>query len=115
MSLATDVSVELERAKAARIAGNEGLARVCARRAAGLAAREFLNRNKVPPFDAAQGRLSRSNGAYAALKALAAFPAISPHLKLAAIYLTMRVNDEFNLPHGTDLIDEAHKIIGGLK
>jgi hypothetical protein len=115
MSLAKDASVELERAKAARSAGNEGLARVCARRAAGLAARGFLNRNKVPPFDAAQGILSRSISAYAALKALAAFPAISPQLKLAAVHLTMRVNDEFDLPHGTDLIDEAHKIIGGLK
>ena len=40
---------ELSRAEAARTAGNEGRARVCARRAAGLLAYEILKRDGIEP------------------------------------------------------------------
>ena len=114
MSLDSEIYTELERAKAARAAGNEGQARVCARRAAGLAARSFLTRHEVRRFEPPQGGI-RSAGVYEALQTLAMFPGLAPDLKQAAVHLTKRVSREFHLPPGIDLIDEAHKLIGGLK
>ena len=111
---AAEIRIEMEMAEAARSAGNEGRARVCARRAAGLAARDFLNLHQISSDDADQGKL-RSNSAYFVLQSLAAFPGLAPDLKKAAINLTMRVTPNFKLPNGIDLIDEAHKLIGGLK
>ena len=114
MDFYSEIHAELERAEAARAAGNEGRARVCARRAAGIAARVFLTHHEVRLFDAAQGE-TRISSAYEALQTLATFPCLVPNLKQAALHLTMRVSGEFNLPPGIDLIDEAHKLIGGLK
>jgi hypothetical protein len=110
MNLSAEIYAELQQAEAARFAGNEGQVRVCARRAAGMAARDFLNRvDKYP---------SGSNpnvSSYKAIQALVAFPALSPELSQAVVHLTMRVNREFQLPPGIDLIDEARKLIGGLR
>jgi hypothetical protein len=113
MSHAAEIRAELELADAARAAGNEGRARVCARRAAGMAARDFLSLHRVRPYSTAQGGL-RSNSAYEALQTLANLPGLAPDLKTAAVNLTMRVTPNFQLPNGIDLIDEAHKLIGGL-
>lgn len=114
MDFSSEIYAELEQADVARASGNEGLARVCARRAAGMAARFFLTRHDVRLFDAAQGE-TRIGSAYMALQTLATFPGLAPNLKQAAVHLTMRVSEEFHLPPGIDLIDEAHKLIGGLK
>lgn len=114
MSLTAEISTELERAEAARTTGNEGRARVCARRAAGIAARDFLNLHEVYPFRFAQGG-KQSGNSYEALKALATLPGLAPDLKQALANLTLRVSAEFQLPPGIDLIEEAHKIIRGLK
>jgi hypothetical protein len=114
MNLADEIMAELELAKAARAAGNEGRARVSARRAAGMASRSFLTRHKIQHYNSYQGN-TRSSSAYEALRTLAAFPGLVPELKQAAIHLTMRVSGEFQLPSGIDLIDEAQKLIGGLK
>ncbi len=100
-------------AQAARAVGNEGRARVCARRAAGLAARDFLNRQSITPGRPAQGN-PRNSSAYETLQTLAAFPGLAPHLRQAALHLTMRVSGEFQLPAGIDLIAEANQLIGGL-
>jgi hypothetical protein len=113
MDFYSEIHAKLERAAAARAAGNEGQARVCARRAAGMAARDFLTRHEVRLFDAAQGETC-SGSAYEALQTLATFPGLAPNLKQAAVHLTMRVSGEFSLPPGIDLIDEAHKLIRGL-
>ena len=114
MSRAAEILAELEMAETVRADGNEGRARVCARRAAGMAARDFLSRHFIPSSKDSQGKL-RENSAYEALQALANFPGLAPELKQAAIYLTMRVNPEFQLPQGIDLLEEARKLIGGLK
>jgi len=90
---------ELERAEAARREGNEGRARVCARRAAGLAARDFLTRRGV-----------RTGSVYAALQALAGLPGLDPDLAAAARLLTLRVTEEFRLPVEADLIAEARRL-----
>jgi hypothetical protein len=100
-----DVETELQNAERARLAGNEGRARVCARRAAGIAARVYLAR---------QGLRLSDRSAYTALQALAEFPGLAPDLRAATLHLITRVTEEFTLPLEADLIDDARKLIGGL-
>jgi HEPN domain-containing protein len=101
----TKLELEFARASAARARGNEGQARVCARRAAGIAVREYFAR---------RGRPVRTPSAYDLLQLLGSEPHLSPDLKQAAIYLTIRVNEEFKLPVEVDLIAEARKLSEGL-
>lgn len=96
---------ELEDAYRSRSSGNEGRARVCARRAAGIAARDFLTRRGV--------RL-RTLSAYDALRALEQFPGLAPDLKSAAAHLTLRVTEEFTLPGDIDLLAEARLLCDNL-
>jgi len=96
---------EFDRAEAARAQGNEGQARVCARRAAGIAIREYYT---------SRGKIVRTPSAYDLLQLIAEEPHLSPDLKQAAVYLTLRVNEEFKLPINVDLLDEAHKLCDGL-
>jgi hypothetical protein len=97
--------LEFERAIEARSRGNEGQARVCARRAAGIAIREYY---------AHRGQSVRTPSAYDLLQLLAEEPHLSPELKQAATYLTLRVTEEFKLPVDVDLLDEARKLCDGL-
>jgi len=92
---------EFNRAEQARANGNEGQARVCARRAAGIAARVYLARNGMSYGNAS---------AYDLLNLLKTDPLISPDLRLIADHLTLRVTDEFKLPVNADLVAEARKI-----
>lgn len=96
---------EFERAESARAQGNEGQARVCARRAAGIAIREYYAR---------RGQHFRTPSAYDLLRLLEEEPQLPPDLKQAAGYLTLRVNEEFKLPIEVDLIIEARKLCSGL-
>jgi hypothetical protein len=98
MDLPADVEAEFVKAEQARARGNEGQARVCARRAAGLAARVYLSRRGAAP---------RTSSAYDLLGMIAEDPAISPGLRESASRLTLRVDEEFKLPPGMDLIAEA--------
>jgi len=99
------LQTEFERAEAARAHGNDGQARVCARRAAGIAIREYYAR---------RGQTVRTPSAYDLLQLLAEEPQLSPDLKQAATYLTLRVTEEFKLPVDVDLLAEAHKLCDGL-
>ena len=99
------IEKELANAENARQNENEGMARVCARRAAGLAAQDFLFR---------QGIQLRRGSAYDALKLLISFPGLEPHLQAAAAHLTATVSQEFTLPEEIDLIADARNLIGGL-
>ncbi|MBN1451704.1 MAG: hypothetical protein JW963_11875 [Anaerolineales bacterium] len=99
------LQAEFERAEAARGRGNEGQARVCARRAAGIAIREYYARC---------GQAVRTPSAYDLLQMLAEEPHLSPDLKQAAAYLTLRVTEEFKLPVNVDLLAEARKLCDGL-
>ena len=101
MDWQTQIQTEFDRADQARVRGNEGQARVCARRAAGIAAREYLSRHGQP---------IRTPSAYDLLKLLAEDPLLSPDLRQAAAYLTLRVNEEFKLPVDVDLVAEAKKL-----
>ncbi len=89
---------EIQMAAAARARGNEGQSRVCARRAAGVAAREFCNRSGLP---------LRSTSAYDLLREISELPGLSERVRQAAEALTRRVTEEFKLPLESDLIQEA--------
>lgn len=99
------LQAEFAQAERARARGNEGQARVCARRAAGVAAREYFAR---------QGRTLRTPSAYDLLNLLVQEENISGELRQSAEYLTLRVNEEFKLPVNVDLIEEARKLCEGL-
>jgi len=94
----SEMDAEFERAMSARTRGNEGQARVCARRAAGIAIREYLTRRGTPP---------RSASAYDLLNLIKDDPALSADLKRIADHLTVRVTEEFKLPVNADLVAEA--------
>ena len=95
------IQAEFERAEQARARGNEGQARVCARRAAGIAAREYLIQ---------RGKSIRTPNAYDALNLLAGDSSLSAELRQIAGHLTLRVDEEFKLPPEMDLIMEARKL-----
>lgn len=92
------INKEFELAEQARAKNNEGQARVCARRAAGMAIREYLTRKGIRP---------QSSSAYDLLNLLKDDPLLSPDLMLIVDHLTLRVTEEFKLPVDADLIAEA--------
>ena len=98
MSPQAQIKVEFERAIQARAKGNEGQARVCARRAAGIAIREYLTQ---------RGIQISSTSAYDLLNLLKEDSLLPSDLKLVADHLTVRVTEEFKLPVEADLIAEA--------
>ncbi len=105
MDIKLELQKEFEKAQQARIAKNEGQARVCARRAAGIAIREYLTRSgtRVPSMSAVD-----------LLNLLKEDPLIPADLKLIADHLTVRVTEEFTLPIDADLIAEARILCDGL-
>jgi hypothetical protein len=94
----TQLRKEFEKAQQARINRNEGQARVCVRRAAGIAIREYLTR---------QGTLVPSMSAYDLLNLLKEDAFLPQNLKLIVDHLTVRVTEEFELPIEADLVAEA--------
>ena len=98
MDWKAQIDSEFEKAEQARARGNEGQARVCARRAAGIAVREYLLRQGIRP---------PSTSAYDLLNLLKDEPGLSPDLRSIADHLTLRVTEEFKLPVEADLVAEA--------
>jgi len=96
-----EVENELNNARTARANGNEGKARVCARRAAGLALRNYFKKQDLP---------EEGLSAYQLLKAFLNLSGIPPKAKQNAINLTLRVTESFNLPDHVDLITEARSL-----
>lgn len=96
------IDQELNWAENARLAGNEGKARVCARRAAGAALRawfEYLSDQEV------------DSSAYASLNHLAQLKLVPADIKEIADRLLTRVAPDYTLPVQTDLIADARKLI----
>lgn len=89
---------ELHLAETARQAGNEGKARVCARRAAGHIAGEYLQRRGAP---------SRSTSAISRLQVLITLPDLEPQVRETAGHFLLRINPDHQLPVEVDLISEA--------
>ncbi len=94
------IEAEFEKAEEARARGNEGQARVCARRAAGIAVREYLLRKGIRP---------PSVSAYDLLNQLKTDPNLSADLRRIAEHLTLRVTEELKLPVNADLVAESRK------
>jgi hypothetical protein len=103
MDWQTEIDQEFAKAEQARARKNEGQARVCARRAAGIAVREYLSRQGIRPPSAS---------AYDLLNLLKDDPRLAqrPDLKRIADHLTMRVTEEFQLPVDADLVAEARML-----
>ena len=100
------IDEELVNGDAARRAGLEGRARVCARRAAGVAVREYLELHGESPA---------GPSAVDVLEQLRARPDISPEIRQAAEHLLVRVNEGFDLPVQVDLLAEARWLINRLE
>jgi hypothetical protein len=93
-----DFNAEIQQAEAARSAGNEGMARVCARRAAGAVIGEYLQRRGLPdPGPSAIDRIQQ----------LASLSDLHPQAQQIADHLLTRVTTEHTLPIDADLIAEA--------
>ncbi len=101
----SEIEDEFNKAAQARERGNEGQARVCARRAAGVAIREYLSRGGIRPPSAS---------AYDLLNLIKEDTLLPPDLKLLADHLTVRVTEEFKLPIDVDLVEEARQFCDGL-
>jgi hypothetical protein len=92
---------EISLAQAARAAGKEGKARVCTRRAAGILIGAFLEQ---------QGLSESSPSAHARLRNLVALPGISSAIQDLVDRLLMRVDENFSLPAGIDLLSDAQQL-----
>jgi hypothetical protein len=100
------IEVEFFRGETARENGNEGQARVCARRAVGEAIRAYLTGQKLTLQS--QSAVDMLNW----LKNEGSFP---EEVHQAAENLLVRVNADFQLPVQVDLLAEARKIINFLE
>jgi hypothetical protein len=96
------VSRELEMAWESRLAGQEGKARVCARRAAGFALQELLEKES-------DQRVSRN--LYFLLQKAPSVLDLPEQAVRSIQRLTMRVDTDNQLPDGVDLIREAEYLI----
>ena len=91
-------SQEIQMASDVRARGNEGQARVCARRAAGEVTREYFHRHGVSVS---------SDSAYDLLKMLLEIPDLPEAARREAEYLTTRVTEAFVFPVEVDLLQSA--------
>ena len=89
---------ELNMAEKARAEGNEGKARVCARRAAGIIVEQYLIRRSTP--------VTRSN-AYTLLQTLIQINDLPDVTKEMARHFLLRITPDHTLPVEADLIAEA--------
>jgi hypothetical protein len=96
-----EIEKEFAQAKQARANNNEGRARVCARRAAGIAIRDYLTRKGIP---------IPSKSAYDLINLIKEETLLPPDLKLVADHLTLHVTEEFKLPIDADLIAESRQL-----
>lgn len=98
----TEIAEELSRADHARGLGNEGMARVCARRAAGFALREYFSHLGEPVQDPS---------AYALMRRLEGMGSTPADIKLLAASLLTRVTTDYRLPDESDLLAQARQLI----
>ena len=100
------IADELGKAETARAAGNEGKARVCARRAAGEAIRAYLGPQNLPVG---------MSSAYDLLGYIQLLEEVPLRIKDAALLLRQRVDADHQLPVEADLIIEARILAAGLE
>ncbi len=91
---------ETQRGEQARQDGNEGMARVCARRAAGVVIKEYLRR---------QGIIlpASSVGALQHIKYMSAFDEAPTNVREAASHFQLQLTKEHKLPGDVDLLADV--------
>jgi hypothetical protein len=89
---------EVEHALAARLKGNEGMARVCSRRAAGIVIGEYLHR---------LGYSDSTHSAYERLSFFNNLPDIDPKYKDIINHFLLQVSMDHKLPLEADLISDV--------
>jgi len=94
----TEYETEIKHAILARGKGNEGMARVCARRATGIVIGEYLQR---------RGYEKLSTSTYDRLSIFNSLPDVNEGIKSICQHFILKVNGEHKLPSGIDLISEA--------
>jgi hypothetical protein len=99
------VAVEMNRAKIARESGNEGMARVCARRAAGIGLRAFYLQRRESVADPS---------AYALLNRLERTASTPESIKSICRQLVERVQPDHTLSTNSDLIAQVSSLIAWL-
>jgi hypothetical protein len=86
-------------AESARSEGNEGKARVCARRAAGIVIGEYLRRHKkIDDYP---------NSSYARLQYIQEITGLPSKVKEVSEHMLARVDENHNIPFEVDLVSEA--------
>jgi len=105
LSWRENFDAELRRAESARRDGNEGMCRVCARRAAGIAAREYFFRRGVPV-----GGLNALN----ALRMVTNDLESSSEARRLAGHFTLQITADHTLPEEIDLLEEARQLTRAL-
>ena len=94
----TDFQKEISTAKQARAQKNEGKSRVCARRAAGIVAKNYIS-DKYPDI--------QLMSAYEYLKYLLADPKILEETREVVNHFIIKVTPDYFLPIDADLIEDA--------
>jgi hypothetical protein len=100
------VEREIRLASEARRLGNEGRARVYARRAAGWAVGAWIE---------AHNNNAKAGSAWSNLQAIACDTSTPSRIRLAAIHLTSRINTESMMSQDVDLIADAELLIQHFK
>ena len=100
---ATLIEKEFAQAAQAREEGNDGMVRVCARRAAGIAIRFWLQQHprKFWGIDAMNQ-----------LRNVHLDQSVPPGVRSAARRLTARISMEFTTPHSEDPVEDSKLVIG---
>jgi hypothetical protein len=93
-----DYQKEIEHAEQARASGNEGMARVCARRAAGIVIGEYLTRH---------GYSAATHSAYERVKLFCSLPDVQQGDKDMAGHFLLRVSKDGGFAEGIDLINDV--------
>ena len=89
---------ELQHAIFARSNGNEGMARVCSRRAAGIVIGQYLLKH---------GYSNLSQSVYKRISIFYNLNDTDPKLKIIASHFLLQVNKEHQLPDGIDLLADV--------
>jgi hypothetical protein len=92
---------EIDQAENARSQGNEGKARVCARRAVGIVLGEYFRRHQIP-FE--------GTSAYKRIRFIENMPDMPSEILGILQHFLLRVNPDYTLPVEANLIEEAQQI-----
>ena len=92
---------EITRAENARSRGNEGMARVCARRAVGIILGEYFRRRNIS---------ARTTSAYDRMRQVERIPNFPVDILPLVKHFLVRISTNYTLPIDADLVMEAKEI-----